>query len=70
MDGIPLGPTKGTVAVAADNMRVFPRASLRSSCRKARKFAVSFELIVLHPIPWLAGYSQLAMSESTRKERK
>ena len=47
--------------VAADRVRLL--LDCRTVCRKERKLALSWELIMLQPIPCLPGYSQLVADE-------
>ena len=49
---------QGKMNVAALRVRFDPIGSRRSSERKDRKLGVSFDEMVLHPIPCLLGYSQ------------
>jgi len=50
---------KGVIPTAAERMSCAPVGSVRSSCKKDRKFVESFGDIVLQPTPWRLGYSQL-----------
>ena len=59
MEDVPAELTKGVFHVAAERVRVAPRGSLRSSCKKERKLVESLGLIILHPTPCWLGNSQL-----------
>jgi len=60
LTGLPSGPVKGTISVAADRIAVFGKLGLaRSSWRNRRKLAVSFGLTISQPMPCCPGNSQL-----------
>ena len=68
--GVPSGPLKGLIDVAADNVRLLPAGSARKACKKDRKLLASFEEITLHPIPAALGYSQLLLRKKmSQRER-
>lgn len=68
-EGFPAASTKGVRDTAAERVRLAATGFWRSSWRNARKFAVSFALMTLQPIPWWFGYSQLLEIKDDQGQR-
>lgn len=66
--GVLSAAANGVTPTAADTVIFAPTVVFLRACKKARKLAESFGEIVLQPIPWLFGYSQLLVQASSQKK--